>query len=70
MPDQKWELTPRQKTLRGIIFIAAGIFLILQMIAPVDQNPSPLVVFISWGAAFVAFGSMLAFIWDLRRPRQ
>jgi uncharacterized membrane protein len=65
MNEPKFSLTRQQKIYRGLVFIAAGIFVIIQI--GIGDSASPLLVWISWFAATVAFGAMLAFIWSMRQ---
>lgn len=65
MNEPKFNLTQQQKIYRGLVFIASGIFVIIQI--GVGESASPLLVWISWFSAVVAFGAMLAFIWSMRQ---
>lgn len=65
MSEPKFSLTPNQKIYRGLVFIAAGVFIIIQI--GIGDTAGPLLVWISWFAAAVAFGAMLAFIWSMRQ---
>jgi O-antigen/teichoic acid export membrane protein len=67
MSNEKFNLTPQQKLFRGTIFIAAGIFLIVQV--GMGESAAPIWVFISWGSAFVAFGALMAFLWSMRKKK-
>ncbi|GAB4434286.1 MAG: hypothetical protein Kow0031_16010 [Anaerolineae bacterium] len=65
MNEPKFGLTRQQKIYRGLVFVAAGIFIIIQI--GFGDSAGPLLVWISWFAAAVAFGAMLAFIWSMRQ---
>lgn len=67
MSDQKFGLTSRQNILRGLVFIAAGIFLIIQI--AVGDTAGSVWVLISWLAALVAFGALMLFLWSMRQKK-
>ncbi|MCG3209895.1 MAG: hypothetical protein FOGNACKC_03522 [Anaerolineae bacterium] len=67
MSDRKFGLTSQQKIWRGLIFIAAGIFLIIQV--AVGDAASGFWVTVSWLAAFVAFGALMLFLWSMRQKQ-
>ena len=65
MDDPKFRLTQNQKIFRGLVFIAAGVFIIIQL--GIGEDAGPFLVWLSWFAAAVAFGAMLVFVWSMRQ---
>lgn len=62
--NKRFDLDKQQKFLRGLVFLSAGVFLLIQFTA--GDSPDPYLLTLSWVAAGVAFGAMVAFIWSMR----
>jgi hypothetical protein len=62
MAHQKFEFSKNQRFLRGLVFIATGVFLLLRFAA---RNDSAFFLAAAWFAALVALGALLIFLWSI-----
>lgn len=62
MDEKKFEFTKNQRFLRGLLFLAAGTYLLLRFAAG-DGNP--FFAGAAWFAAIVALLALILFLWSV-----
>ena len=63
MAKQNFKLTETQRYLRGILFIAAGAFMMIRFAARDSSNI--FFLYASWFTAVVALGALALYIWSV-----
>lgn len=63
MAKQNFKFTETQRYLRGILFIAAGAFMMIRFAA--RDSSSLFFIYASWFTAIVAFGALVLYIWSV-----
>lgn len=63
MAKQNFKFTETQRYLRGILFIAAGAFMMIRFAARDGSNL--FFVYATWFTAIVALGSLVLYVWSV-----